>query len=357
MNPLWFIAGAASVTGILLATYNVQSRDLAEEWGANVPTFFCKAGNNPAEDLFRIAGENFPAIVIVTLLFMLFTKRYISFVPLKVLAVTAIIYTLTVAIIGYMRLTTVPQFQQICATLASRTQSTLQTEAKDLIVPFLDPGKFLPEKPFTDDLAMRTYAVIYPHLAEYFYTVDSMLPYAYLVLGVLLEFRPIKQRFWQYLPVIGAIASFGTMAVAQTSESTRLGPYDLLLHTILQYAIFYLATFFLLAILVVLFRLGMRRVSVLSLFFLISRLHVLGMPALDFHTNMVLIIFLIALIVTTCEFSPGAFVLYALAAYVNDWSTVEWGIVVMLMDNFVYHTISNLMDRSEQKSLPKAKRD
>jgi hypothetical protein len=81
------------------------------------------------------------------------------------------------------------------------------------------------------------------------------------------------------------------------------------------------------------------------------------MPELDFHVTMVLLIFLIALIVTTCEFSPGAFVLYAMAAYVMDWVTVEWGLVVMLMDNFVYETVVVLMRNGERKNLPKTKRD
>ena len=131
------------------------------------------------------------------------------------------------------------------------------------------------------------------------------------------------------------------------------------------------------------------------------------MPKLDFHVNMVLLIFLIALLVTTCEFSPGmcnivwfydfiilfllfllifylfyfylyifyfisilfyfyfwssinlfigAFVIYALAAHYMDWSTIEWGLVVMLLDNFVYQTVVALTRGAERKGI-KTKRD
>jgi hypothetical protein len=81
----------------------------------------------------------------------------------------------------------------------------------------------------------------------------------------------------------------------------------------------------------------------------------LGLPELDFHVKMVLIIFLIALLVTTCEFSPGAFVLYALAANYYEWSTVEWGLVVMLLDNFLYHSVIAIKNRSEHKRLKEKK--
>lgn len=73
------------------------------------------------------------------------------------------------------------------------------------------------------------------------------------------------------------------------------------------------------------------------------------MPALDFHVSMGLLIFLIALLVTTCEFSPGAFVIYALVAYYLKWSTVEWGLVVMLLDNFAYLTAVAIKERNEKK--------
>ena len=72
------------------------------------------------------------------------------------------------------------------------------------------------------------------------------------------------------------------------------------------------------------------------------------MPELDFHANMLLLIFLIAFIVVTCDFSPGAFVLYALAAYHFQWNIVEWGLVVMLVDNFVYQTVITLMQHNER---------
>ena len=42
MNPLLFVAGAAGVSGIILATEKVQSRQLANEWAVGVPNFFCK---------------------------------------------------------------------------------------------------------------------------------------------------------------------------------------------------------------------------------------------------------------------------------------------------------------------------
>jgi hypothetical protein len=58
----------------------------------------------------------------------LILKFYV--VPLRVVAVAAIIYTLTAAILGFMRLSTVPPIQQICAILAARTQEALRTDAK-----------------------------------------------------------------------------------------------------------------------------------------------------------------------------------------------------------------------------------
>jgi hypothetical protein len=54
----------------------------------------------------------------------------------------------------------------------------------DLITPFLNPLKYLPEQPFTDDLAMRTYAVIFPHLGEYALALCSIL------LFLVLRFSP-----------------------------------------------------------------------------------------------------------------------------------------------------------------------
>jgi hypothetical protein len=42
MNPLWFLVGVAGVTSVLLASDNLQSQALGEEWAIKVPDFFCK---------------------------------------------------------------------------------------------------------------------------------------------------------------------------------------------------------------------------------------------------------------------------------------------------------------------------
>lgn len=358
MDSLLYLAGAAGVTGILFATENVPSRELANEWAENIPNFFCKVGKGPEEEIFKLGAENFYPILAALVVFSLLAFRYIKFLPLKVVAFTVIIYVQTIAVIGFMRHSSSPQVQSICNTLASRANSSLQTEAQDLIVPFLRPIVYLPEEPFTDDLAKRTYNIIYPHLAEYCLTIQPYLPYAFLVLGALLELRPVQRKFWHYLPVVGAIISFATMAVAHKADYVSVDPYDVLLNTGLQYAIFYIATFILLSIYMILFRLGMRRVSVLSAFLVLSRLHILGLPHMDFQPYLVLVCFIIALLVAACEFSAGTFALFAMAAHYLHWNTIEWGLVAMLADNFLHRLVSAFVrPKRQNRRSPKTKKE
>lgn len=112
--------------------------------------------------------------------------------------------------------------------------------------------------------------------------------------------------------------------------------------------------------------------SVVSIFLVIARLHVLGMrclPEVENVTNfysglpyfganieMLLIIFAIAVLLTQCEFSPGTFLLFSLFAHYSDLVDLEWGLVTLLLEN----AIVEIVRRSAQQQKPtenKAKRD
>ncbi len=115
----------------------------------------------------------------------------------------------------------------------------------------------------------------------------------------------------------------------------------------------------------------MRRISFVSACLLIMRLKTLGKllsplflfintstDILDygFKFDTVLAVIFIALLYTFCEFSAGIFVHFALLAYSFGWSTLEWGLVALLIDNAVLQILPPQIKEKQQQQHGKQQR-
>jgi len=322
---------------------------------ANTPAYICKDNASSEGFVFRFAGENFYAVLaLAAALFAVYKKVKLNAL-VKLALSTAILYILSAGIIGFMRISHNADIKSICAKVASRFQNAIQSDPRDMILPFLEPLQYLPAELSLSagNPIMFTYAIIYPNIAEYLLTVQPFLPYFYIVLGIILEIRPLKNLFWQYFSICGALISFGIMVASQAAEFTYVGPFDLILHTALQYVIFYVATFIFIPFIVLLFRLNMRRICVVSVFLLFMQLHRLGLPYFGSNVEMALTVIVIALLITKCTFSPGMFIAHSLLARHLGWQCIEWGLVLLLVENAVV----SILWKTQKEEPSKEKRE
>ncbi len=128
--------------------------------------------------------------------------------PVRACSNAIIIFTIVGVACGIFRYSNNPETKAQCATISARIQNAVKTDARgilpfsfyfytnwfciDLITPFLEPLQFLPPKiSVLDSNVAHTYAILYPHIAEYVISF-STFPHSSLIITSSTQVPPYR---------------------------------------------------------------------------------------------------------------------------------------------------------------------
>jgi len=355
---------------LLLSTANSSSlseREIRKQLSNPVPSILCNKGKSPfQEDLFHTQIVPFiapivPAVLtagVIILVANLVLRNPGGFQKFRDVVIYSVGVSLIVfASISFLRTSADANVKDICLFISQNFKSMAESNARDVIKPFLDLHQYLPSKLPLDyedpryQIILQIHAVLFPHISSYLSLISPYLFSSYVFLAVALLIRPLRNFVEGNQLVLSSLASVALLVVQQMHKTSDpfANPSNIL-EELLGVAILFSITVTIISIIMFAFRVISRKLIMLSILLLVTRVHALGIPHLDLHLEILLVVFVIVSTLCLCESSAGAVLLYTLYAHhYRVPLSIEWVLFVTLVDNAILSGVGALLAKAHKQ--------